>query len=145
MNISKTKRNFIGLLTWFTIISGILGAVILHFALPGHYFGGYPLIPVYFYFFGLFNIYMFDTCRRHAPNKLLLLYLAMKIMKMILSIIVLLVYCVIVHEEARAFLLTFIVFYLLYLTYETWFFFRYELNLKRLLKNKNKKNDETIA
>ena len=145
MNISKTKRNFIGLLSLFTIISGISGAVVLHKALPGHYFGGYPLIPVYFYLFGLFNIYMFDTCRRHAPKKLLLLYLAMKVMKMLLSLMLLVVYCVIVREEARAFLLTFIAFYLMYLIYETWFFFRFELNRNRILKNKNNKNDETIA
>lgn len=63
VNISKTKRNFIWWHTLFAVISGALGAVILHFALPGHYFGGYPFIPIYFYFFGLFSIYAFDACR----------------------------------------------------------------------------------
>ena len=48
VNISKTKRNFIWWHTLFAVISGALGAVILHFALPGHYFGGYPFIPIYF-------------------------------------------------------------------------------------------------
>ena len=47
VNISKTKRNFIALNTLFAILSGAAGAVILHIALPGHYFGGYPFIPVY--------------------------------------------------------------------------------------------------
>ena len=75
MNISKTKRNFIGLNTLFAILSAGVGAVILHVALPGHYFGGYPFIPTYFYLFGLFSIYMFDTCRQHAPQKMLLFYL----------------------------------------------------------------------
>ena len=142
VNISKTKRNFIGLNTLFAILSGAAGALILHI-LPGHYFGGYPFIPVYFYIFGLFSIYMFDACRRHAPQKMLLLYLAMKMMKMILSLILLLIYCLAVREEARAFLLTFISFYLLYLIYETWFFFSFEVNLKRKKKNKNK--NETVA
>ena len=143
VNISKTKRNFIGLNTLFAILSGAAGALILHIAQPGHYFGGYPFIPVYFYIFGLFSIYMFDACRRHAPQKMLLLYLAMKMMKMILSLILLLIYCLAVREEARAFLLTFISFYLLYLIYETWFFFSFEVNLKRKKKNKNK--NETVA
>jgi len=142
VNISKTKRNFIGLNTLFAILSGAAGALILHIALPGHYFGGYPFIPVYFYIFGLFSIYMFDACRRHAPQKMLLLYLAMKMMKMILSLILLLIYCLAVREEAKAFLLTFISFYLLYLIYETWFFFSFEVNLKRKKKNKNK--NETV-
>ena len=35
MNISKTKRNFICWHTLFAVISAALGAVILHFALPG--------------------------------------------------------------------------------------------------------------
>jgi len=125
VNISKTKRNFIGLNTLFAILSGAAGALILHIALPGHYFGGYPFIPVYFYIFGLFSIYMFDACRRHAPQKMLLIY------------------CLAVREEAKAFLLTFISFYLLYLIYETWFFFSFEVNLKRKKKNKNK--NETVA
>ena len=143
VNISKTKRNFIALNTLFAILSGAAGAVILHIALPGHYFGGYPFIPIYFYFFGLFSIYAFDACRRHAPQRMLLLYLATKMIKMILSLILLLIYCLAVREEAKAFLLTFISFYLLYLIYETWFFFSFEVNLKR--KKKNKKKNETVA
>lgn len=143
VNISKTKRNFIFLHTLFAVISAALGAVILHFALPGHYFGGYPFIPIYFYFFGLFSIYAFDTCRRHAPQRMLLLYLATKMIKMILSLILVLIYCLAVREEARAFLLTFILFYLIYLVFETWFFFSFELNQKR--KKKNKKKNETVA
>ncbi len=143
VNISKTKRIFVGRGTRVAILSVSAGALILHIALPGHYFGGYPFIPVYFYIFGLFSIYMFDACRRHAPQKMLLLYLAMKMMKMILSLILLLIYCLAVREEARAFLLTFISFYLLYLIYETWFFFSFEVNLKRKKKNKNK--NETVA
>lgn len=142
INISKTKRNFIGLLTLFTVLSGLAGALILHEALPGHYFGGYPFIPVYFYLFGLFGIYMFDACRRHSPQKLVLLYMGMKVIKMVLSIFLLLIYCIAVHEEARAFLLTFILFYLLYLIYEMWFFFSFEVNRER---KKNKNKNETVA
>lgn len=141
MSISITKRNFLCYLTIFTVLTGGLGALILHHLLPGHYFGGYPFIPVYFYLFGVFNIYMFDACRRYAPQKMLLLYLAMKVAKMLLSFMVLVIYCMAVREEARAFLLSFILFYLLYLIYETWFFFAYEVNLKR----KNKTKNETVA
>lgn len=143
VNISKTKRNFIALHTLFAILSAGVGALILHVALPGHYFGGYPFIPAYFYLFGLFSIYMFDACRRHAPQRLSLLYLAIKMVKMILSLILLLMYCIAVREEAKAFLLTFISFYLIYLLFETWFFFSFEVNRKRKKKNINK--DETIA
>ena len=59
---------------------------------------------------------------------------------MILSLILVLIYCLAVREEARAFLLTFISFYLIYLIFETWFFFSFELNQKRKKKNKKKQN-----
>ncbi len=76
-------------------------------------------------------------------TKMLLLYLAMQVMKMILSVILLLVYCLAVREEARAFLLTFIALLSVYLIYETWFFFTFEVNRK--LKKKNKNKNETVA
>lgn len=126
-----TKRNFVCQLSLLTLVAGWAGAGILHCWLPGHYFGGYPFIPVYFFLFGLFGISMFDACRKYAPQKMLLLYMAMKVLKMLLSVILLVVYCLAVREEARAFLLTFVLYYMVYLIYETWFFFTYEVGKKQ--------------
>ena len=44
MNMSITKRNFLGYLSILTLVGGGLGALVLHYLEPGHYFGGYPLI-----------------------------------------------------------------------------------------------------
>lgn len=131
MSISLTKRNFLYQITLLTLIAGWTGAGILHYALPGYYFGGYPFIPVYFFLFGFFEISMFDACRKHVPQKMVLLYLAMKMMKMLFSILFLLVYCIAVREEAKLFLLTFIIYYIVYLIYESWFFFTYEIGKKQ--------------
>lgn len=62
MDISKTKRNFISSLTLFTVLSGGIGALILYKALPGHYFGGYPFIPAYFYFL----VCLLSICSMHV-------------------------------------------------------------------------------
>lgn len=136
MNMSVTKRNFLGLLTLFTVVAGCVGALILHYVTPGHYFGGYPLIPVYFYIFGVFYIYMFDACRHHAPKKMVPLFLVSKVLKMIVSVFLLIIYCVAVPDSAVEFLLTFLSFYLGYLIYESWFFFLFEWNRK--IKEKSK-------
>lgn len=135
MNISirKTKWNLIGLLTLFTIFSGGLIAFVLHKVYPGHYFGIFPLIPVYFYLVGLLSLYLLDVCRRHAPQKLVMMFLAMKVLKLIVSVIVMMVYCAVARGGTMVFLLTFISFYLLFLIYETWLFFKFEVNMKRLL------------
>lgn len=136
MNISITKRNFLIFLTLFTIVAGGAGALILHFFDPGHYFGGYPLIPVYFFIFGVFYIYMFDACRHHAPEKMMMLFLGAKVLKLFVSVFLMVIYCVAVPASATEFLLTFMSFYLGYLIYESWFFFAFEWNRK--IKKKSK-------
>ena len=140
MNISLTKRKYLLYLTILTLLLSGVGGVTYFSLVPEHYFGGYPFIPVYFFLFGLFEISMFDACRKHAPQKMLLLYMAMKVMKMLLSVILLVVYCFAVREEAKLFLLTFILYYIVYLIYETWFFFTYEVGKKQKKEKKNETN-----
>ena len=72
------------------------------------------------------------------PGRMLQIYLLMRVMRMLASTIVMLVYCVAVREEAKEFLLTFIVNYLIYLIYDSWFFFTLEAN-RKLKKKKRKK------
>ena len=143
MNMSITKRNFLGYLSILTLVGGGLGALALALSWnPDIISRGYPLIPVYFYIFGVFYIYMFDACRRHAPEKMVMLFLVAKVLKMIVSVFLLIIYCVAVPDSAIEFLLTFLAFYLGYLIYESWFFFVFEWNQK--LKKKSKKY-ETVA
>lgn len=108
---------------------------------PHHYFGGYPLIPLFFFIFGAFMISMVESCRRRMPGRMLQIYLLMRVMRMLVSMIVMLTYCVAVRQEAKLFLLTFIANYLIYLIYDSWFFFTFEVNRKL----KKKKENETIA
>lgn len=134
MSMSITKRDFLVYLTTITLLAGVAGALILHYLDPGHYFGGYPLIPVYFFLYGVFYIYMFDACRRHAPQRMVMLFMGMKVLKFIMSVFLLIIYCVAVPDSAVTFLLTFLAFYLGYLIYESWFFFIFEW--KKKLKKK---------
>lgn len=141
MIISNIKKIFLFHTTLLSLIVGWAGAALFYYVLPQHSFAGYPLIPVYFFLFGLLEISIFDVCRKNAPQKLLMLYMGMKSMKMLISVIFLAVYCLAVREEAIVFLMTFVVYYIIYLIYETWFFFTYEV-----MKKQNKKNDnETNA
>lgn len=141
MSTSPIKRKFLLQLTLLTVVIGWVGAGVFHYCLPGHYFEGYPFILVYFYLFGILSIQLFDACLRRAPQKLLLFYMAMKVMKMVLSLLVLVVYCMVVRQQAQTFLLTFISLYLVYLIYESWFFFCFEWSRKQKKINK----DETVA
>lgn len=136
-----TKRNYLLQTTLLTVLVGGIGGWAYYSVNPYHYFGGYPLIPLFFYIFGIFMISMTENCRHHIPGRMLQIYLLMRVMRMLASIIVMLIYCVIVREESKGFLLTFIANYLIYLIYDSWFFFTFEANRKM----KKKKENETIA
>ena len=94
--------------------------------------------------FGVFMINMTKSCRHRMPGRMLQIYLLMRVMRMLVSMIVMLVYCVAVREEDRAFLLTFIANYLIYLIYDSWFFFTFEANRKLKKKMKQKKRLRNI-
>ena len=141
--MSITKRNYLWQITLLTVLIGGIGGWAYYSVFPHHYFGGYPLIPIFFLTFGVFMINMVESCRYRMPGRMLQIYLLMRVMRMLASIIVMLVYCVAVREEAKEFLLTFIANYLIYLTYDSWFFFTFEMNRK--LKKKKRQENETIA
>lgn len=130
MSISLTKKLFI---TWYTLLMLFAGWTIgpaIALWLPGHYFEWYPFIPVFFYIFGWFTISMFEACRRYAPQKMQLVYLGTKGIKMFFSLMILLIYAVKVEEKKMEFFLTFFTFYMISLMFESWFFFRYERGQK---------------
>lgn len=130
------NRNYLIILTILTLVTGIGGAVILQYALPEHYFSAYPFIPVYFYIFDFIYIYLFEHIRRNIQNKTLLLYSSLRMMKLMTSVILLVVYGFWVDVQVKEFLITFIIFYLVYLIFETLFFFNFEIRLSGRLKRK---------
>ena len=77
-----------------------------------------------------------EWSRKKMAGKLLQIYMLLRVMRMLASFILMVLYCVIVREEAQAFLLTFIANYLIYLTHDSWFFFTFEVNKKSQKENK---------
>ena len=138
MGITLTKKRYLLWTTIFALVSGVGVYYAIELLFPGHYFKGYPAIPVYFYIFGWYYIYSFDMCRRYTPNKILSVYLGMKVVKMLLSMLFLLFYILFVKVQKEDFVLTFFLFYLFTLLHESIFFYLFEQNLK---KKKEKKNE----
>ena len=130
--MSITKRNYLWQVALLTVLVGGIGGWVYYSVFPHHYFGGYPLIPAFFLVFGVFMINMVESCRYRMPGRMLQIYLLMRVMRMLA-----------LREEAKEFLLTFIANYLIYLTYDSWFFFTFEVNRK--LKKKKRQENETIA
>lgn len=131
MSISLTKKLFITWYTLYMVIAAWIVGLTLGVVFPAWYFEWYPFIPVFFYIFGWFYIYMFDACRMFAPQKQQFVYLGMKGIKMIFSMGILLFYAVHVGERKTEFFLTFFLFYVLSLIFESSFFMKFEGNKKK--------------
>lgn len=69
MSISLTKRLFLSSYTLYMIVAAWVVGLTLGMGFPEWYFEWYPFIPIFFYVFGWFYIYMFDACRLFAPQR----------------------------------------------------------------------------
>lgn len=130
MFLLTVKEKFIKELTLIGVVLTGLVAFVFHLFIPERYFLWFPAIPIFFYLFGLFYIYMFAFGYRLGLDKLASVYLLCKMMKFILSMLVLLFYGFFVRHEVVAFFTTFIVFFFAFLVFETRFFLRLEAKLK---------------
>ena len=84
MFLLAVKRKFIISLTILMVVLSWGGALVFHTLLPRYYFAWYPSIPIFFYLFGLFYIFMFGCCYRVSPQKMVAVYLVAKVTKMML-------------------------------------------------------------
>ena len=79
MSLLAVKRKFIISLTILMVVLSWGGALVFHTLLPRYYFAWYPSIPIFFYLFGLFYIFMFGYCYRVSPQKMVANYLIAKV------------------------------------------------------------------
>ena len=100
MFLLTVKKKFIKELTEIGVVLTGLVAFVFHLFIPEKlYFLWFPAIPIFFYLFGLFYIYMFAFGYRLGLDKLASVYLLCKMMKFILSMLVLLFYGFFVRHE----------------------------------------------
>ena len=141
--MSLSKRVYLLQTAFLTALLAVIGGIGYYFLLPDYYFASYPLIPVFFFVLGLLMINVFDKYNKEqafATSKSLRGYLLMRMIRMFASIVIVIVYCLSVREGIACFLTAFIVNYLIYLVFDSWFFAHWE---KRTLEREKK--NETIV
>lgn len=139
MELDKVRKKYIAELTVAGIVMAGAALLLFHLLIPQCYFGWFPLIPVFFYLFGLLSISLFTFSCSLGQDKLAMTYLTCKVLKFILSVLVLLCYGFAVGHDVVAFTATFIVFYFAFLFFETRFFLRFEAKLKLSKQIENEK------
>ncbi|KAA6344341.1 hypothetical protein EZS27_008037 [termite gut metagenome] len=131
MDVNRAKYSYVIIHICVTLLTALGGFYVLHSLIPEHYFSGYPFIAIYFFVLGVVHFFLFDLYDKYTQRKKLLFYMAIKVQKFILSIVVLVVYCLLVRTFIMEFVFTFVAFYLITLLFETIFFYHLEWKSKK--------------
>lgn len=127
LNPNNLKQKFIVRSTLLTLVMGWGGYALFQSYLPESYPALYPLIPLYFYLYGIAFIYVYELLEKRRTEVLLV----NKVAKLLLSLVFVLVYAQLVGTHIKPFLLTFLGYYFVYLIFESIFFLQYEMTLKK--------------
>ena len=113
------------------IALGWLGWGVLKKMLPMETFIWYPYIPVFFCLLGIFSIVALANSYKLEKKKLVNVYMALKLLKMLTAMIYLLVFYFVVRKDIRVFGIVFASFYAIYIGLETFVFYSIEKQIKK--------------
>lgn len=114
---------------------GVGVGLILRIFVPWLYFQHFPMVPAFFLITGIVLNFVLDRCRNQRPDQLVNLFMMMRMVKLVLTVIFLVVYDKFIGEHRFKFALTLVLFYLIYMSLESYLFYLYE---KRRKKYENK-------
>ena len=138
--MEKTRSKFILILTAVILITGFGVKYLITEALPQYSFTGFTSIPVFFFLLGMGLIYTLTGINSTDGKKLVNKYMLLRVIKVLSGLALLLIYWLINKREIKNFAVAFIVFYMIFLIFETWVYLQVEKNMK---KNVELKNDVT--
>ena len=136
MDLPLVRKKFLISLTISGVIVGILGKLFYEYYCPEIYSPYFPLIPLFFYVFGVVFIYLFEYLHRYMAHRSLMEYVISKGAKLVMALFFLVVYGLFIKIHTKAYILTFLIYYLFYVVFESYFFLRFEIEMKKENKKK---------
>lgn len=108
-----------------TLLTGGIGMWIFHTIRPSLFLSDYIWMPVYFFVFGAL-LMAGVTSRGRVDNmkRLVQAYLLARITKLFVSVLAIVIFCLAVRTEVTVVVAAFVINYLIYLMYDSWFFSR---------------------
>ncbi len=94
----------------------IIEKAVLLLALPQYDFALLPLIPLFFVLFGVAVIKLVYAKKEYKVSSLM----SVKMVKLMLSLIIIFGYIFIVKNNSQAFLVSYLLYFIAYLGFETW-------------------------
>lgn len=110
----------------FYVIVGVAVGLVLYYFFPDNYFALYPVIPSYYTLLGVILYSSLIVCQRKKPEKLINVYMMMRGLKFLITVVTILLYDIFYDEFTYEFSITTIGFYFFYLFIETIIFIKFE-------------------
>lgn len=134
------RKRFLVVLTVVMGIATIIGAVVTYFVFPRELFLWYFGIPLFYYLVGLGFGEVLRRINRESNERLLNIYLMVKIAKIIITIFFMALSMMLVDNRYdKEFVVIIGIFYMVYLILESKFYFDFEKSLKRKKTNEKLK------
>jgi hypothetical protein len=93
---------------------------VLYWAIaPSHYIAAYPAIPVVLYLLSVLSYAVARGYEASKPGGGILMFLVMKVARLIISLMMLLVYCLMTATGLKEFVVAFLINYVVYLVMDT--------------------------
>lgn len=138
----KLRNKFIFLLALFIGVVGFGLWLILNHFFPDYLFQDYFLIPLFFLIVGLASTHTLTNLKLDRPNKLLNTFMLIRGIKMVFALGLTALYWLINEADIKEFAIVVVVFYLLYLFFETYIYIQLEKCNRKKLSQKNNQEDQ---
>lgn len=110
---------------------GIVVGAVLRLCVPWLYFDHFPLVPLFYLVTGVVLNFVLDACRNKHPDRLVNMFMFMRMVKLVLTVAFLGIYDRFIGEHKMKFALTLVLFYLIYMSLESYLFYLYEKRRKK--------------
>ena len=101
------KHKYVLYLTLSAMLWDIATIYLMKLFSPEHYLTFYPIIPIYFYLLNI-GCYLLIDSFKDQSRSLVMVFLGSKLIKIILSVLILLIYLIIIKEQRIEFLIVFL-------------------------------------
>jgi len=129
--VERLRNKLILVLTAVILIVGFATQLVITDLLLRELFYGYLAIPVFYMMLGLASIYFLTSGKNIDAQKRTRKYMMHRTIKLLLAFAFILTYWLINKVEIKPFAIVFIVFYLIYLFFETYLYMQIEKTLKK--------------
>jgi hypothetical protein len=129
------------ILTIVMVVIGLGGGYLLSNSLSAYSFPAYVVLPVFFYLLGTVEVFILTGIKKEEGKKLVNKYMLMRVVKILVSLFVLLIYWLVDKTDIRNFAIAFILYYMIFLMMETYFYLQTEKMLKSMTEFEKKATD----